>query len=273
MVPFSALDAQSVMDTFRGVAQRIVAISSCDVYRAFGRVRRTEPGPPDLVPLTEDVPLREKLYPYRSETLRSPEDPMHWMDDYDKILVERIVMNDPVLLGSVLRLPMVYGPRDTQHRLFEYLKRMDDNRPTILLDEDVAGWHWTRGYVENVAAAIACATTDERAVKRIYNVGEAETFSIAEWVRAIGDVADWHGEIITVAKDRLPRYLVMNIDTNQDLRVDTTRIRKELGYNEAIPLDEALRRTVAWERANPPGEIDTKKFDYAAEDALLAELK
>ncbi|MBV9228016.1 MAG: NAD-dependent epimerase/dehydratase family protein [Chloroflexi bacterium] len=273
MVPFSEHDIQTVVDTFRHIAHRIVAISSCDVYRAFGRVRRTEPGLPDHAPLTEDAPLREKFYPYRSETLRSPEDPMRWMDDYDKILVERIVMNDPDLPGTVLRLPMVYGPRDTQHRLFEYLKRMDDNRPAILLDESIARWHWTRGYVENVATAIAHATTDERAVNRIYNVGEAETLSIAEWVRAIGDAAGWYGEIITVAKDRLPSHLVMDIDTNQELLIDTARIRKELGYSEAIDLEEALKRTVAWERANPLGEVDAKKFDYAAEDAVLAELK
>ena len=33
---------------------------------------------------------------------------------------------------------MVYGPGDYQHRLFEYLKRMDDQRPAIILDEIAA---------------------------------------------------------------------------------------------------------------------------------------
>jgi nucleoside-diphosphate-sugar epimerase len=42
------------------------------------------------------------------------------------------------LPGTVLRLPTVYGPGDYQHRLFEYLKRMDDGRPAILLGEGVA---------------------------------------------------------------------------------------------------------------------------------------
>jgi dTDP-D-glucose 4,6-dehydratase len=57
------------------------------------------------------------------------------------------------------------------------------------------------------------------------------------------------------------------------LITDSTRIRRELGYNEAIPFDEALKRTIAWERANPPATIDAQLFDYAAEDALLASLK
>jgi nucleoside-diphosphate-sugar epimerase len=72
---------------------------------------------------------------------------------------------------------------------------------------------------------------------------------------------------------RLPPHLIEGIDTQQELLVDSTRIRQELGYNETIPLDEALRRTVAWERANPPQRLDPQQFDYAAEDAVLASLK
>jgi hypothetical protein len=29
---------------------------------------------------------------------------------------------------------------------------------------------------------------------------------------------------------------------------------------------------VAWERANPPSELDPAMFDYAAEDTVLSEL-
>jgi hypothetical protein len=31
-----------------------------------------------------------------------------------------------------------------------------------------------------------------------------------------------------------------------------------------------MERTIAWERANPPGGITLHQFDYAAEDAALA---
>src|SRR5882762_10224495 len=57
MVPFREEDARRV-HAFKGVAGRAVVISSGDVYRAFGRIWRTEPGDPDTVPLTEDSPLR-----------------------------------------------------------------------------------------------------------------------------------------------------------------------------------------------------------------------
>jgi dTDP-D-glucose 4,6-dehydratase len=67
----------------------------------------------------------------------------------------------------------------------------------------------------------------------------------------------------------LPAHLRPHTDPH-DLFVDTGRIRRELGYREVVAFDEALRRTVAWERANPPSEVDPARFDYAAEDAALA---
>src|SRR5207245_1254933 len=54
MVAFTRQDAESLVRTFRGIAKRIVVPSSQDVYRAYGRLHRTEPGPPDRTPLTED---------------------------------------------------------------------------------------------------------------------------------------------------------------------------------------------------------------------------
>jgi nucleoside-diphosphate-sugar epimerase len=270
-IPMTERDARDVMITFRAMARRVVAISSGDVYRAYGRLHRTEPGPLEPVPLPEDAPLRERLYPYRGESPREPDDPMRWADDYEKILVERVVMGDSELPGSVLRLPMVYGPEDGQHRLFGYLKRMDDGRPAILLGEGLSRWRWTRGYVENVAAAVALAVADERAAGRVYNVGEAEVPTEPEWIRRIGEAAGWQGKVVAVPEDRLPGHLRMGLDTDQHLVTDTSRIREELGYEEPVAREEALRRTVAWERGNPPEEIDPKMFDYEAEDAVLAE--
>jgi nucleoside-diphosphate-sugar epimerase len=259
MIPMNEKDARGVVEVFRDVARRVVAISSEDVYRAYDIVRGLAPGPPDPVPLSEDAPLRERLYPYEREGI----------EDYEKILVERIVVGDPDLSGTVLRLPAVYGAGDYQHRLFDYVKRMDDGRPAILLGEGMADWRWTHGYVEDVASAIALAVTDERAASRVYNVGEAEPLPWAEWVREIGRAAGWDGKVVAVPEDRLPQHLDWKLNTEQQWFVDTTRIRRELGYREAVPRDEALRRTVAWERAHPPEKVDPASFDYAAEDAAL----
>jgi nucleoside-diphosphate-sugar epimerase len=263
MIPIAQYEAQAVMSIFMGIARRVVAISSIDVYRAYGRLHGTEPGPVEPVPLTEDAALRQALYPYRGKSEEAY--------DYEKILVEQAVMNNASLPGTILRLPFVYGPRDYQHRLYEYVKWMTDNRPAIVLDDGWASWRGTWGYVENVAAAIALAVTDNRAAGRIYNVGEASAVSMAERVCHIGRVMGWNGDVVAVPRSRLPAHLVKDANTNQHLVVDITRIREELGYVELVPPDEAFRRTAEWERTHPPQEIDPQSFDYAAEDAVLHE--
>ncbi len=269
MIPYTEQDALTLMDTFRALASRVVAVSSMDVYAAYGRFRRSETGEPENTPFDEDAPLRRNLYPYR-EYAQSSDDLMY---NYDKILVERVVLNDSKLSGTILRLPKVYGYGDNQHRTFEYVKRMDDERPAILLEERKAQWRWTRGYMENVAAAIALAVTNEQAANRIYNIGEAEALIETEWVQNIGHSADWNGKVVAVPKDILPKHLAEDYDYRHNLAADTSRIRKELEYTEPISREKALKQTVSWERNNPPKNIDAEKFDYAAEDTALINLK
>ncbi|MEW5875060.1 MAG: NAD-dependent epimerase/dehydratase family protein [Candidatus Zixiibacteriota bacterium] len=258
MIALTEADGQSLVDVFKGIAGRVVVISSCDVYRSYGRLIGTEPGPPEPMPLTEDSPLREKLFPYRGKIER--------LHDYDKILVERAVMGHSDLPATVLRLPMVYGPRDYQRRIFPYLKRMDDGREFILIGKKISAWRGCRAYVGNVADAIVMTALDPRAARQIYNVAEPETLTEREWVDVVGLAAGWSGEILPIPDDSLPAHLRDDSDLAHELVVDSSRIRVELGYSERVSRIDAVRTTVEWDRANPPAEVDPAQFDYAAED-------
>jgi nucleoside-diphosphate-sugar epimerase len=271
LVLSSGRQARELMTVFRGAASRIVALSSCDVYRACGVLHGSEPGPIEPVPLTECSRLRTRLQTYPPDRVRMLQRLFGWLDDeYDKIPVEQEVLGDARLPGTVLRLPMVYGPGDPLHRFFPILKRIDDRRPAILFEEKHAAWRSPRGYVENVAAAIAVAATSDAAIGRIYNVGDAASCSELEWARYIADATGWSGRFIVLPAERTPAHLLSPGNLDQHWATDTTRIRHELGYAEPIARDEALRRTIAWERAHPPA-IDPHAFDYPAEDeALLA---
>ncbi|NKB68195.1 MAG: NAD-dependent epimerase/dehydratase family protein [Candidatus Latescibacteria bacterium] len=262
--------AQTFVEVFKGLTGRSVVLSSGDVYRAFGVLGRTEDSPIQPVPLKEDAPLRKKFYPGRGQESRADDDPDQWVDDYDKILVERIVRNETDLPTTILRLPAVYGPGD--HRPYPYLKRMMDGRKVILLGEDLARWRFQKGYVENVAAAIALAVTDSRVEGKIYNIGEPDTLSEVDWIRAIGAVVGWEGKIATVPKERLPDHLQPSGNTAQDLVYNTELFREQCNYTEHIVANEGLKRTLDWERANPPENIDDTQFNYEAEDQVIAEL-
>jgi nucleoside-diphosphate-sugar epimerase len=253
---YTEREATIVREAFVGRARRLVTLSSLDVYRAYDVLRGKAPGPPEPVPLTEDAPLRDQHFPYGTE--------------YDKILVERVVLGEPRLTGTVLRLPAVYGPGDTQHRLFADLKRMDDGRPAILFDAALARWRWSRSYVENVATAVALTVADERAAGQVYNVADAYDLPLGAWVEAVGRVAGWRGRVVALPRDRLPTHRRPDINPEQHVVLDTTRIRRDLGYVEPVGLDDALRETIAWQRTHPPADVDVLRFDYAAEDAALA---
>jgi nucleoside-diphosphate-sugar epimerase len=254
MLAFTRQDAEMLMRVFKGIAKRVVVPSSCDVYRVYGRLHGTEPGPVDPIPLAEDAPLREKLSIHQEE--------------YEKRWVEEVVMGDPDLPGTILRYPMIYGPNDGG-RTFDLVKRTMDNRPAILLDEKVARWRWSRGYAGNVAWATVLAVTYEQASNRIYNVAEPEGLSYLEWAQRVTRAAGWKGRIVLVPQGRLHEQG----NFEHHWVVDTTRIRAELGYMEVLPQEDALRRTVEWQRANPLEKYDPKEFDYATEDAILAELR
>jgi nucleoside-diphosphate-sugar epimerase len=61
MIPYIEQDALILMNTFRGIAHRVVAVSSMDVYAAYGRFQRNESGQPESQPFNEDAPLRSTL--------------------------------------------------------------------------------------------------------------------------------------------------------------------------------------------------------------------
>lgn len=263
---------QDLLTTFADVTRRIVMVSSQDVYQAFGRVNGSEKGEADPRIITEDAPLRAIMYPHRGATPRAEDDPDYWQDTYDKIPAERLLMSNSQVSGTVLRLPAVYGPYDARHRMFAHLKRMLDGRPAILLENGIASWRWSHSYVENVAHAITLAVINEQASGHIYNVSEPVALSVAEQIDQLARVVNWHGRVISLPSESLPESLHWGVNTEQNIIVDSSRIREELGYKEKIDLEEAFRRTVAWERDNWPTEIDPETFDYAAEDAILAGL-
>ena len=205
MVAMGQRDAHAAMQAFDGHARRVVAVSSGDVYRAYGRFVKSEPGPVESMPLREDSALRDQLYPYRDDV--TAQDTLEYW--YEKILMERAVMSCETLPGTILRLPKVYGP--------------DGNRDltTVFGFRSHPKWRWTHGHVDNVALAIALAVVDTRSEGQIFNVGEQNTPTVADRL------------------SYLPWIDVDEADTSdknmsQDIVYDTTKIREQLAYQEVI---------------------------------------
>ena len=219
MIAMGEADANAAVEFFGGQTERMVWISSGDVYLAYGRFMGTEPGPVESGLLQEDSPLRTVLYPYRdsAKTLGDI------ANVYDKILVERAAFRKGAPPATVLRLPKVYGPGD------------NDELATVYAYRSHLHWRWTHGYVENVAAAIVLAALHPAAAGRIYNVGEEYTPTIAE-------------RLVKLPESSVAENPEQKFNFDQDIAYDTSQIREGLGYREIIAEEEAMRRTLAANR-------------------------
>src|SRR2546423_86602 len=242
LIAFTEADAESAVQVFGDRIERLICASSMDVYQAYGAFLGREISEGSGQSLSEDSPLRTTLFPYRG--LAKNENDM--LFEYEKILVERTVMNSTALSATVLRLPQVFGPHDSQHRLRDYLTRMDAGKD-IVISQAKARWCWTRGYVEDIADGLALAVTEPKASGRIYNIGEKEAESESDWIQRIGKAAGWNGQLRIAPTPR--NHQREPYDWNQHLAGDTSRIRRELGYRETITPKEAMKRSVDWERA------------------------
>ena len=274
VIAFTQRQAEALMNTFRGISKRVVVLSSGDVYLANDIVFRRVEGRLEPTPLTESSPLRERLYPYRGVPVPSAYG-IDW-DDYDKILVERAMLGDSDLPTTVLRLPMVYGPGDSggrKRRFMSYVKRMEDGRAAILLDRRTAKWRAPWGYVEDIAEAVRLCVENDRAAGEVYNVGEADSLDMADWVRHLATVMGWTGQLVFADEACPPPNLPRTLNLDQHLDLDTAKIRRELGYCETVSRRDAVSTTLAWDREHPPTQIDRSQCDYAAEDAILSRLR
>ena len=243
MVPIHARHGSEITDAARRAdVRRVVAVSSVDTYRGYDVVHRRDPDLQDI-PFRETDDVRRHRYPYRGQF--EPGDPMY---DYDKLDVEDLVLGHPEAV--VLRLPVVFGPKDRQHRLYPILRRIADGMDVIVYSKGYGNWRFAKSYRSNVADAIALGCVHPGA-SGIYNVCTFDGTE-AEWAGTVGDVMGWQGEVVLIDDSEAPDELRPDADIRQHLVPDATRIRTELGWTERVDLPEAIRATADWELANPP---------------------
>jgi nucleoside-diphosphate-sugar epimerase len=237
MIAYTARDAERLLAALPESVERLIVISSGDVYWTYGAFLGIESADPPVAPLDENAPLRRGRYPYRAQA-SGPDDLFY---HYEKIEVERIMRAGAGLPVTVLRLPMVYGPNDPQRRIAGYVDRLRAGSGRLRLNSAEAAWRCTRGYVEDVAAAIALAALDDRAGGATYNLGESDALSERLWFEAVAEAAGWNGEIIVDAETppSLPARWEFPLET------DTRRIREQLGSREPIGRSAGLRRSVS----------------------------
>ena len=240
MIAYTERDAVGLVETFRGLAHRSVVISSADVYRAYGRFLGLEPGPIESTPLTEESPLRTALFPYRNQA-QGPEDFFH---DYDKIRWSGrcwAILTFPARCSGCRWSTDPATPTAASH--LTSIGWTISDRQSFSMRRASARWKCPRGYVEDVAAAIALAG-DERAAGRVLT-----SLSRIHRGRSVvgSDRRDRRldeGEIVDPAW-RLHRHCAYQV-LHESRHGRTGRIRRELGFVEV-----KSRRERPWSGRSP----------------------
>jgi len=115
-------------------------------------------------------------------------------------------------------------------------------------------------------AAIAALDRPAAAAGQVFNVGEATTWSIRGWLRAILAAAGHEAELVRVPDAVLPDDLRLTRAIPQHLLVTSRKATELLDWHPRDPGDR-LVDSVRWHLANPPTDAST---DFTADDAALA---
>jgi len=224
----------------------LVALSSVDVYRAYASLHsgtQTDP-----LPLTEGSPLR---------TARHIDGPK-----WENLDVEAAYLGAG---ATILRLGVVYGEHDYQHRFEPVLRRIRAGRPQLPVGG--GGFLWSRVYAGDVARAVLAALETGQGAGQCLNIVEDQTSPMRLFYQQVITAASASLELVRVPDEALPPDLEITGTPSQHLLISPSKARDVLGW-QATADPRVLRRAVAWHLSNPPRAADA---DFAADDNAFAE--
>lgn len=245
--------AKTFCEMFEGSISHCVMASSANVYKANALVYKTEMGDLNNNPITEKGLLREE--------------PLGKDSNHDRLAVERRLTKSS-FITTFLRLPPVYGPGDRLYRLLPLMSRMLDKRPFIVVAETQADWRWTHAYSVDVAHGLALAALKPSESNRIFNIGEKKAPTILERISHLATIIGWDGDVVALPESKLPAHVIPAGNFDQNLELDSSKIRSEIGYKEETDYYDGLYESIEWYRENLPSKYKGVKFNYKSEDAL-----
>ncbi|AQT79170.1 epimerase [Mycolicibacterium litorale] len=175
-----------------------------------------------------------------------------WSYSTSKAMAEHMVfaMHDTYGLPvTVVRFFNVYGPR--QNPIFVISKsihRILNGREPLLYDTGDQTRCFT--YVDDAVAGTLLAAGSDAAVGEVFNIGSMTETTMRDAVDMAIKIANVDSVSSTTAFDTAERYGARYEDIPRRVP-DSTKAQRELGWRLNVDLEEGLRRTIDWARANP----------------------
>ncbi|MCA8900590.1 MAG: hypothetical protein KDA53_05010 [Hyphomonas sp.] len=181
-------------------------------------------------------------------------------------------------IGTILRYPRIYGPRQPGAAEWSIIRRLLDGRERIIVPE--GGFLLNSAlYAGNAARIVLAAFRDRDASGgQIFNCADPEPVTHRKWIRLISEIMGKEVETVSVpaalARPAWP-YARWPLTVGHHI-LDTGNLQR-LDYLP-VPMNQALRQTVEWYLEDPEGRGSAVEpqlrdtFSYELEDKILSEL-
>ena len=146
----------------------------------------------------------------------------------------------------VVRLFNTVGPRQTGQYgmvLPRFATQALSGEPITVYGDGTQSRSFT--YVGDVVDALVALAAEPRAVGQVFNIGNAEEISIRALAERVRDLAGSPSSIVTVPYDEA--YEAGFEDMPRRVP-DISRIQALVGFTPQVPLDEIIRRVIAFHR-------------------------
>lgn len=167
--------------------------------------------------------------------------------------------------ATVLRLPVVVGPRDYTGRLYAYYHRLQQNLPILLPDGGHNGWGFV--WVEDVAKFITTYSQDKRVIGKALNIAQRELVTLRDLVLALGEITSSKPYLVDIPTHFLMRY---PITTTFSPFYGSEHVFLSLSRTEALgfqptPFWSWLSRWVQYIRQSPQKDLYASTLEQEAQ--------
>jgi nucleoside-diphosphate-sugar epimerase len=185
--------------------------------------------------------------PYREDDIPEPADP-YGISKWEAEQIIKIIANETGMEAVFIRAPMVYGP-EVKANFLKLLKAVDRGIPM-----PVAGVKNKRSmiYQGNLVDVIMTCLTHPEAGQKTYLVSDGYDVSTPELIRQIGGALGKPARLFYMPMFMLRLAGIITGKSKEierltgSLTVDSSRIRKELGWNPPFTLAQGLKQTAEW---------------------------
>lgn len=139
---------------------------------------------------------------------------------------------------TILRLTNVYGPGGDQYGAQVIVRdAIESGEIRILGGEQKLNYI----YVDDVVDLLNIVLDNKQASREVFNVGSKDTISIKDFVMLVSK---------KISNEIKLKYLPMRETETCNFEPDLTKIKKNLGFEAKISLEEGIRKTIEWYRDN-----------------------